>query len=408
MKILVLNAGSSTYKLSYFEGRDDSDLLNCLWKGKLDWGSGVCVLSAEMGGNVVKDTLSKPDIKLGLKELVQTLWNGPTKVIGDLHEIECIGHRIVHGGSIFLGPVQVDNHVKEEIRKLIPLAPLHNPINLEGIELMEQLFPAVPQIAVFDTSFHLTMTEEVKTYPIPFKWKKRGIQRYGFHGISHQYCAEQVQRRFMLDIPSFKMINCHLGNGSSLCAIQDGKSADTTMGMTPMEGLMMGTRSGSIDPGIMLYLMREENFSNADLDKLLNFESGLKGICDLSDMREIRVSEDPLSKLAVDMFTYRLKFFIGALTAVLNGVDVLCFTGGIGENDALMRETVCGGLGYLGIVLDKQKNLICRGDQDISGFGSKVKVVVVNTQEEWMIARACEKKNNPNTQFRFETGGHHP
>ncbi len=333
------------------------------------------------------------DIDSGLKKLLQTLHDGPTKVIESLNDVKCIGHRVVHGGSLFLKPVLIDESVKEEIKKLIPLAPLHNSVNLEGIELMERLFPGVPQIAVFDTAFHLTMSEVVKTYPIPFKWKEKGIQRYGFHGISHQYCAERVQKLFLTDGRScgFKMINCHLGNGSSLCAIQDGKSVDTTMGMTPMEGLMMGTRSGSIDPGIMLYLLREEHFSHQDLDELLNFESGLKGICGLSDMREIKARDDFPAKLALDMFVYRLKYYIGALAATLNGLDLLCFTGGIGENDAAIRERVCEGLGYSGINLDKQKNRNCAGDQEISVIDSKVKVVVVDTQEEWMIARACRQ-----------------
>lgn len=389
MKALILNAGSSTYKLSFFE-IVSSDQLYCLWKGKLDWGTGICNISAEIPeGNDVKSSLQALDIQRGLKELVQTLWEGPTKIVDGPHAIETIGHRIVHGGSVFLMPILIDKSVKEEIKKLIPLAPLHNPINLEGIEWMEKLFPKIPQIAVFDTAFHRTMSEVVKTYPIPFEWKEKGIQRYGFHGISHQYCAEQVQKMFIPADKSFKMINCHLGNGASLCAIQDGESVDTTMGMTPMEGLMMGTRSGSIDPGILLYFLRKEHLSVQDLDELLNFESGLKGICGLSDMREIMARQDESAKLAVDMFIYRLKYYIGALTATLNGLDVLCFTGGIGEHDAMVRETVCSGLGYLGITLNEQKNRDCTGDQKISAVDSRVQVVVIETQEEWMIARAC-------------------
>lgn len=389
MKALILNAGSGTYKLSLFQSTN-IERLKCLWKGKLDWGAGDCKITAGLNENrKVNDRLSIPDIHTGLKSLLKTLYEGPAKVIESLNEISCIGHRIVHGGTKFQTPVLIDEKVKEEIKKLVPLAPLHNPVNLEGIEFMESLIPGVPQVAVFDTSFHLTMPETVKVYPIPIHYKEKGIQRYGFHGISHQYCSEQVQKMFLNIGQPFKMVNCHLGNGASLCAIRDGKSVDTTMGMTPMEGLMMGTRSGSIDPGIMLYLLRENLLTEQSLDGLLNFESGLKGICGLSDMREIRRSNDPLARLALEMFIYRLKYFIGALTAALNGLDILCFTGGIGENDASIRETVCLGLGYLGIKVDPRKNTSCEDDRIISSDASKIKVIVINTQEEWMISRAC-------------------
>lgn len=389
MKILVLNAGSSTYKLSCF-AKDQADQLKVIWEGKLDWGTGVYQLFARNNlGFTVEQALESSNIAVALEKLLQTLWSGSIQVIGSKNEIEKIGHRIVHGGEIFFKPVIIDEEVKKEIKKLIPLAPLHNPVNLEGIHLMEQLFELVPQIAVFDTSFHLTMPEVVKTYPIPLEWKKKGIQRYGFHGISHQYCAEQVQAKFLEGRSVFKMINCHLGNGASLCAIQDGKSVDTTMGMTPMEGLMMGTRSGSIDPGIPLYLMREEQYSYAEVDRLLNFDSGLKGICGSSDMREIKSKRNEPSKLAIEMFVYRLKFFIGALIGTLNGIDLLTFTGGIGENDADIRSAVCAGLSFLDLGLDEKKNRQCTGDEIISSLKSKVRVGVIHTQEEWMIARAC-------------------
>lgn len=391
MKALILNAGSSTYKLSLFEIHSPEQLV-CLWKGKLDWGTGVCRITAEVPDKEkYNSSIPTSDISSALKQLIQTLWNGSTKVIEGPESIEAIGHRIVHGGAVFETAVRIDHNVKEEIRQLIPLAPLHNPINLAGIELMEQLFPSIPQIAVFDTAFHATMSEVIKTYPISYEWKEKGIQRYGFHGISHHYCAERVQKIFMKEGSSFKMINCHLGSGASLCAIENGKSMDTTMGMTPMEGLMMGTRSGTIDPGVMLYLLREEHLSIQNLDELLNFESGLKGIAGSSDMREVMAkrNENRLAQLAIDLFVYRLKYFIGALAASLNGLDLLCFTGGIGEHDAVIREAVCEGLTYLGISLDKEKNKRCEGDQEISLRDSKLKVVVVETQEEWMIARAC-------------------
>lgn len=390
MKILVVNAGSSTHKLSLYDLHDEK---RCepLWTGTLDWGEGdLLLLCAGLpSGPEVRRSFPVAQIDAALKELVSTLWNGPTKIIEGAHAVDKIGHRIVHGGSLFTSPVVIDSNVKEQIKQLIPLAPLHNPGNLEGIELMEHLFPSIPQIAVFDTSYHTTISEAIKTYPIPYAWNEKGIQRYGFHGISHQYCAERALDLIHEKENRFKMINCHLGNGASLCAIESGRSIDTTMGLTPLEGLMMGTRSGSIDPGILLYLLREEHFTVARLDEMLNFESGLKGICGSSDMREILARQDDQAKLAVEMFVYRLKFYICALASSLGGVDLLSFTGGIGEHSASIREAVCEGIKFLGIELDKMKNQACREDQLISLESSKVKILVIHTREEWMIARAC-------------------
>lgn len=392
MKILVVNAGSSTYKLSLYDLHDESQA-EPLWKGELDWGEGaVCKLSAKaLSAGEVHSSFAVSQIDAALKELVGTLWNGPAKVIEGPQAVEKIGHRVVHGGSLFISPVLIDAKVKEQIKTLIPLAPLHNPGNLEGIELMQSLFPTIPQIAVFDTSFHATISEVIKTYPIPYVWKEKGIQRYGFHGISHQYCAERAPELLNEKVNRFKMINCHLGNGASLCAIESGKSVDTTMGLTPLEGLMMGTRCGSIDPGILLYLLREEHFTPNSLDEMLNFESGLKGICGASDMREIAARRDDQAKLAIEMFVYRLKYFICAMASSLGGVDVLSFTGGIGEHSASIREAACEGLRFLGAEVDKEKNAACVGveDQLISTKGSKVKILVIHTREEWMIARIC-------------------
>jgi acetate kinase len=373
VKILVLNAGSSSHKLSLYDIRSNSPT-EALWQGKIDW-----------------DKEEKKHVEEQVFGLLQTLWQGKQKVIAGPHEIEKIGHRIVHGGAAFQAPIRINALVKEEIRKLIPLAPLHNPANLEGVEIMEKLFPSIPQIAVFDTAFHRLMPEETKTYAIPYFYRKEGVERYGFHGISHHYCAERAQFLF----PSCsKIICCHLGNGASLCAILNGKSIDTTMGFTPLEGLMMGTRCGSIDPGLILYLCREKKLSVEELDHTLNFESGLKGISGRSDMRELLAgiqTGDKQARLAFDMYVYRIKSYIGALAAHLEGVDSLIFTGGIGENAPDVRAAVCRGLQFLGIDLDLHKNRNCRPDQDIAADASKVRLLVIHTREEWKIAVECWK-----------------
>lgn len=391
MKILVVNAGSSSHKLSLYELQDDQPIAP-LWQGEYDWGREDQLPSLEVktsAGVRWKGEAPDREVKTGLQALLNTLWQGDTKVIDRLGEIERIGHRVVHGGLKFEQPVVIDAAVKEQIRTLIPLAPLHNPANLQGIELMEQLFPALLQVAVFDTAYHATMPEEVKTYPVPWEWKERGIQRYGFHGISHQYCAERAVRFLGKEAAALKIINCHLGNGCSLCAIKEGKSVETTMGLTPLEGLMMGTRCGSIDPGIILYLMREHRMTQEEIDHRLNFGSGLKGIAGYSDMRELLEQSDERAQLAVRMFVHRLRTGIGALAAALGGFNVLSFTAGIGEHAAVIREETCRGLEYLGVVVDSEKNRMCQPDSEISGAKSGVRVIVLHTEEEWMIARAC-------------------
>lgn len=392
MNILVVNAGSSSHKLSLFDLHDD-DPHEPLWQGSYEWGreDQLPTISVKTStGSHLQKTLSNRKVKEGLQILLDSLWQGETKVIDSLASIQRIGHRVVHGGREFEQPVLIDAVVKEHIRALIPLAPLHNPANLEGIELMQQFFPALPQIAVFDTAYHLTMPEEVKTYPVPWEWREKGIFRYGFHGISHQYCAEHIVSFLKRAPETLKIINCHLGNGCSLCAIQNGKSYETTMGLTPLEGLMMGTRCGSIDPGILLYLMREHQMTLKELDHQLNFASGLKGIGGYSDMRELlEHSGEKLVQLAVRMFVHRLKTSIGALAVSIGGMDVLSFTAGIGEHSAVIREETCRGLECLGLKIDEEKNRHCEPDAEITGEGSRVRVLVLHTQEEWMIARAC-------------------
>lgn len=391
VKILVVNAGSSSYKLSLYD-LENEEAIEPLWKGCLDWGRKNQPVSLSVNtyrGAQWEHNLDENEIEGGIKALLNSLWEGETGVIEGASAIEKIGHRVVHGGIEFEKPTHINAEVKQRIRQLIPLAPLHNPSNLQGIELMEKFFPLLPQIAVFDTGFHVTMPEIIKTYPVPWEWKQKGIQRYGFHGISHQYCAERAVKFLKQDVQKLKIINCHLGNGCSLCAIQDGKSYETTMGLTPLEGLMMGTRCGSIDPGILLYLLREEQMSGQALDQALNFASGLKGIGGSSDMRDLLGQEQEGAHLAVQMFIHRLKTAIGALVVSLGGFNVLSFTGGIGENASTIREETCRGLACLNIALDFEKNRTCEPDADIAVSSSPIRVLVLHTREEWMIARAC-------------------
>jgi acetate kinase len=392
MKILVVNAGSSTHKLSLYDLHDEEPVAP-LWQGMIDWNSGghpPAVTVKTAAGVSMEYSLKSRDPIDGIHLLLHSLHDGATQVIDHLQSIERIGHRVVHGGGHFKQPTLITPEVKETIRRLIPLAPLHNWPNLQGIELMEHFFPILSQIAVFDTAFHVSMPEVVKTYPVPWEWKEKGIQRYGFHGISHQYCAERTVKFLKSDPQSLKIINCHLGNGCSLCAIREGKSEETTMGFTPLEGIMMGTRSGSIDPAILLYLLREHQFSSQDLDWILNFESGLKGIGGDSDMRALlRRQGEERVRLAIEMFIHRLKTSIGALAVSLGGFNVLSFTAGIGEHASSIREQVCEGLKCFGLTINQDKNRHCQPDDEVSAASSSIRVLVLHTEEEWMIARAC-------------------
>ncbi len=359
MKILVVNGGSSSFKFALFEAID-SFPAEPIWKKNIEF----------------KNPSENREIaiKKALEEVPK--------------DIDIIGHRIVHGGSLFQKPTPITSDVKKAIQDLSRIAPLHNPVNLEGVDIAEELFPRAKQMAVFDTAFHSTMPEVAWTYPGPWKWREEGIRRYGFHGISHQYCSERIEK-LMKSTPK-KLIVCHLGNGSSCTAISHGKSIDTSMGFTPMEGLMMGTRSGTVDPGILIYLQREKKLTVDEVDVCLNKQSGLLGVGESSDMREILTranKQDPRAVLALNLYIYRLKQVIGALTASLDGLEVLCFTAGIGENASAVRQMTCDGLNFLGIKLDLKANLKCDADELISTQDSKVKVYVIHTREEWLIAK---------------------
>ncbi len=395
MKILVLNAGSSSHKAALF---DFATAQEPLWRSQLDWThqAGVVELEAKTAdGRKHQATLETQDKTEGLRWMLETLVNSPVQVLQDLSEIQAVGHRIVHGGRKYQQSVAITPDVKNTIRELFPLAPAHNPANLEGIEAMESILGAVPQVAVFDTAFHAQMPPAASTYPGPYEWVDKGIQRYGFHGISHGYVARRAAELLGKDLRDLRLITCHLGNGCSLAAVRGGFSVDTTMGFTPLDGLMMGSRSGSLDPGIVVHLMRHDHYTADALDALLNKESGLKGISGVSnDMRQVMEAAEQGSdraRLAFEMFIHILRRNMGAMLGSLGGLDALVFTAGIGENSADVWKHACEGWDCLGVKLDPTKLQRNPADQDIAAADSKVRVFVIHTQEEWAIAQDCVK-----------------
>ena len=396
MKILVLNSGSSSQKSCLY------DIGNTLpehppspaWEGKIEWdGSHADIQARNSHGAQLKGRVTFASRSNAIDQLLDTLWNGKLRVISAPSEIDLVGHRIVHGGRDLDKPTVITPEVKSAIARMSAFAPLHNRAELEGIEIIEKRIGEVLQVAVFDTGFHSRLPEPAAVYPGPYEWLAQGIRRYGFHGINHQYCAERTAQLFGKDLRSLKLVTCHLGNGCSLAAIREGQSIDTTMGFTPLEGLMMGTRSGSIDPGIMTYLIRQSGFTGQQLDELLNTKSGLLGISGISgDMRQVVVAMKdghPRAKLAFEIFVHRLQAGIGAMIAVLSGIDALVFTAGIGENSPEVRAAACANFRFLGLKLDAAKNAQSSADQDISSSDSAVRVLVVRAQEDWAIARDC-------------------
>lgn len=406
-KILVLNAGSSGHKSGLYElGAADSIAPPTpLWQAQIDRQQSPPLLMVTGAGQSVEIDLPASDSPAerlrqraqDITQMLETLYQGETAVISDIQEISAVGHRVVHGGPDYRQSVWIDEAVKRAIANLIPLAPAHNPANLEGIQLIEERWNDLPQYAVFDTAFHSQMPEVAALYPVPRDWIGQGIRRYGFHGISHQYCAYRAAELLDRPLEELRMVTCHLGNGCSLAAIKSGRSIDTTMGFTPMDGLMMGTRSGSVDPGILIYLMREKGYDHQQLDEMLNKQSGLKGISEISgDMRKLtRAIADGNSqaKLAFEMYIHRLRAGIAAMTASLGGLDVLVFSGGSGSHTAALRDQTCKGLAFLGIEISEEKNAeIEEGqDKDVSGESSKVSTLVIHTQEEWQIAREYKR-----------------
>jgi acetate kinase len=398
MKILVLNAGSSSQKSCLYD--ITSPIPNVapqpLWEGKINWiqeqnHAEITVKTAT--GAKLQETISGDSRQVQFTHLLSTLINGETKVIDDLLAIDAVGHRVVHGGEDYQDAVIITENVKQAIAHLCNLAPAHNPAALAGIEAIENSLGNITQIAVFDTGFHHTLPDAAAIYPIPYQLVEQGIRRYGFHGISHQYCANRAAEILGQDLPSLRLITCHLGNGCSLAAIKNGCSIDTTMGFTPLDGLMMGSRSGSIDPGILIYLLRQYNYSSQELNNVLNKSSGLKGISGISsDLREVIAAKDQgnqRAQLAWDIYVHRLRAGIGAMLASLAGLDVLVFTAGVGENSPGIRQAACEALGFLGLKIDADKNQRQPIDVDIATSDSTVRVLVIETQEDWAIAQKC-------------------
>jgi acetate kinase len=370
MRVLVINGGSSSFKCRLDDLPDQPLPVAApqpLWTERVDWDQKSSV--AEVLEPVLKSISGSVDV---------------------------VGHRIVHGGPKYRESTPLTPEVRTAIAKEIEFAPAHNRFELEAVQAVDHIFgSSVLQIAAFDTGFHSTLPPDSYVYPGPYAWLAQGIRRYGFHGINHQYASRRAAEMLRADPASLRLIVCHLGNGASLAAVRGGKSIDTTMGFTPLEGLMMGTRSGSIDPGILIYLIRHSGSTAEELDEILNRKSGLLGVSGISaDMREIEAAIDAgnqRAQLAFDVYTRRLIRELGAMLAVLGGVDAIVFTGGVGENSARLRERACASLGFLSVKLDAAKNAQPPADQDIAASGSKVRVLVIRAQEEWEIARECHR-----------------
>lgn len=388
MKILVLNCGSSSLKYQLINMENETVMAKGLCER-----IGIENSSFEhknFDGQKIKKEADMKNHEDAVKIVINNLLDENFGVIKDIKEIDAVGHRVLHGGKYFSEPVLIDQKVKGAIRDCFILGPLHNPSNLIGIETCEKLMPNIKQVAVFDTAFHQTMPEKAFIYALPYEYyKENNIRRYGFHGTSHKFVAMRISE--ILKNNNLKLITCHLGNGSSVCAIKNNKCVDTSMGLTPLEGLAMGTRCGDIDPAIIKFLANQKNLNIDEIDDILNKKSGVLGISQVSsDFRDIEKeaqNNNYQAKLALEIFYYRCAKYIGSYVAALNGVDVIAFTAGLGENSPETREAICNYLNYLGVEIDKEKNNSRGKEIEISNQNSKVKVFVVPTNEELMIAR---------------------
>ena len=390
MKILVLNCGSSSIKYKLF----DMTKKSVLAKGgieKIGLIGSFLKLTLPDGEKVIlkKDI---PEHTVGVDFIIATLLEGPYAVLRSLDELSAVGHRMVHGGERFSESVLLNKEVLDAFIACNDLAPLHNPANLKGVNAVTALLPNIPQVGVFDTAFHQTMPDYAYMYAVPYDlYERYGVRRYGFHGTSHRYVSERVCKMLNMPVEGSKIITCHIGNGASITAVKDGKCMDTSMGLTPLEGLMMGSRSGDIDAGAVSFIMDKEGLNTTGISNFLNKKSGLLGVSGVSsDMREVMAAAQAGNKrafLAVRMYFYRIRKYIGAYAAAMGGVDVLLFTGGVGENQYQCRTRACKGLSYMGVKLDEARNMTVQGEEAIiSTTDSRVKVVVVPTDEELMIA----------------------
>lgn len=395
MKILVLNCGSSSVKYKLIDTATD----NVMAEGgveKIGLPDGFLKYKLSDGSKAIKE-LGLVDHKGAVKAVLDILTDPELGCISSYDEIDAVGHRVVHGAEKFSKSVLITDEVLQQVKECYDLAPLHNPANVTGIEAVEEILPGIPQVGVFDTAFHQTMPAKSYMYALPYRfYKEDGVRRYGFHGTSHRYVSARVCEILGVDIEKQRIITCHIGNGGSITAVFHGKSIDTSMGLTPTEGLMMGTRVGDVDPGALTFLMKKHNLSVDQLQTIINKESGVFGVSEISsDMREIEAAVnagDERAKLALDMYEQRIIKYIGAYAAEMGGVDIIVFTGGVGENQTGLRANVCAPLGFMGVTLDKDVNAKTRGTETvISTPESKVTVVVVPTDEELMIARDTEK-----------------
>lgn len=394
MKILVLNCGSSSVKYKLI----DTDTDNTMAEGgveKIGLADGFLKFKKADGSKEIQP-LGLTDHKGAVEAILNNLTDPTVGCIKDYSEIDAVGHRVVHGAEKFNKSVLITDEVIQQVKDCYNLAPLHNPANITGIEAISALMPEVPQVGVFDTAFHQTMPAKSFMYALPYKYyTEDGVRRYGFHGTSHRYVSQRAAEFLGVDIKSKKIITCHIGNGGSITAVDGGKSVDTSMGLTPVEGLMMGTRVGDVDPGALTYLMLKHNLTAADVQNIINKQSGMLGVSEISsDMREIEAAinaGNERARMAQDMYEQRILKYIGAYAAEMGGVDIIVFTGGVGENQVSLREAVCKPLAFMGVELDTEINSTSRGkDAVISKPSSKVTVVVIPTDEEMMIARDTE------------------
>ncbi len=394
MKILVINTGSSSLKYQLIDMQNEAVLA----KGLCDR-IGIdnsYIKHTKTGSDAVVIEKDMTNHKAAIKEVISALTDVKIGVIGNMGEISAVGHRVVHGGEKFSDSVIIDDDVMQAIRDCIELAPLHNPPNIIGIEACQQIMPETPMVAVFDTAFHQSLPKHAYLYALPYEiYEKYGVRKYGFHGTSHKYVAERAAVMLGKPLNELKLISCHLGNGASVCAIKNGHSIETSMGFTPLAGLAMGTRSGTIDPAVVKFLMENENLSLREIDEYLNKKSGVLGISGVSsDFRDLHAAADSgndRAQLAIDIFCYRVKKYIGEYAAVTNGIDAVIFTAGIGENNEIVRENVLRDMEYIGIRVDWEKNQVKGKELDISAPDATVRTLVIPTNEELAIARETLK-----------------
>lgn len=394
MKILVLNCGSSSVKYKLIDTTNEKTLAEGGVE-KIGLDDGFLKYKSNDGSKKIID-LGKTDHRGAVVAILNLLTDKTEGCIKSYDEIDAVGHRVVHGAEKFNKSVLITDEVMQQIIDCYDLAPLHNPANIVGMEAISSVLPDIKQVGVFDTAFHQTMPPASYMYALPYKYyKEDGVRRYGFHGTSHRYVSQRVCEILGVDIHKQKIITCHIGNGGSITAVKYGKSVDTSMGLTPTEGLMMGTRSGDVDAGALVYLMKKHNLSPDDLQRVINKESGVLGVSEISsDMREIEAAVangNERAKLALDIYEQRIIKLIGAYAAEMGGVDIIVFTGGVGENQTGVRENVCAPLAFMGVEIDTDLNAVTRGEEKvISTPQSRVKVVIVPTDEELMIARDTE------------------